>query len=74
MSTIVAQAQSDSAVLFLLNWLDVWHVDHEIELFRIGLEIGCRFTFPDGDPRTKRVLAYFIDHPLEWIILDEPAS
>lgn len=72
MSTIVACAKSDSAVQFLLNWLDVWHIEHEIELFRIGLEIGCRFTFPEGDPRIKRVLSCFIEHPIEWTILEEP--
>lgn len=72
MPTIVARTASEPALLFLLNWLDVWNIEDEIEIFRIGLDLGCRFQFPAGDPRTKKVLAYFIEHPLEWTIVEEP--
>lgn len=71
MFTIVAQPASEQALRYLLHWTDVWQIDQEMELFRIGLEIGCRFTFPDSDPRTKKVLSYLREHSSDWTVLRE---
>jgi len=73
-STIIARTGSDQAVVFLLHWTDAWELDGELELFRIGLEIGCRITFPDGDPRTKKILGYFHEHPLDWTLIEGPSG
>lgn len=72
--TIAARAASDSAVEFLLHWLDVWHIENEAEFFRIGLEVACRFNFPAGDPRIWKVLSYFVEHPLDWTLFEVPEA
>lgn len=71
MFTIIAQPASEQALRYLLHWTDVWQIDEELELFRICLEIGCRFTFPDSDPRTKKVLSYLREHSSDWTVLKE---
>jgi hypothetical protein len=58
MFAMIARTASEQALRFLLHCTDVWQIDEELDLFCIGHEIGCRFTFPDGDPRSKKVLSY----------------
>jgi hypothetical protein len=70
--TVAARTASDPAVEFLLHWLAVWDIENEVEFFRVGLEIACRFNFPPADPRIRKVLGYFVDHPLEWTLFEEP--
>lgn len=46
--------------------MDGWEVEDELQVERTGGEFVCRFSFPDGDPREDKMLAYLHRTSAVW--------
>lgn len=67
MSTFISKTTSEQELNLLLEQMDGWDVEDELQVDTVPTGFLCRFEFPDGDPRVERILAYLHAHPCEWL-------